>query len=189
MLKSIGVAAALAGASLAAAPFAAHAADEAIVDCADAPAHRDCGQTRHFPVEAEAQGVEEYRKLKARLFDPEDPVAQALALSKWGDPSGYEDSDAEASFIYAIDKANCVYAQADRVFYYDEGGPNDGGSNEVTPRAVIYYLNNIAPRSLAFTAQGVFSGAERLLATRSTVDPDRMAKAWAEVYGRHCKGK
>src|SRR6185436_20362663 len=99
---------------------------------------------------------------------------QVLAYSKWGNPVGFENSDAEAAFIYPIDKGNCVYAVAERVFYFDEGGPVEGGSNEVTPRAVVYHLNNIAPRNLSVQVRGVFNGSEQLFPTQLGTDIDRL---------------
>lgn len=166
----------------------AHAADPAIVDCADTPGHRDCSKTQRFPVEDEERGAEAFEKLKAQVYDAADPVAQVLAYSKWGDPGGYEGSYAEKSFIYPLDKANCVYAQADRVFYYDEDGPMEGGTNEVTARAVVWYLNNVVPGSLSFT-NGVMAGTERLAPRIDGAAPERMAKEWAAVFARHCKGR
>ena len=168
----------------------ARAAD-IVVDCQLAPAHADCSPTQHLPVDdkAEIAGNEAFAKLKAQLYDPVDPVAQALSLSKWGDPAGWNIAPSDTAFIYAHDKANCIYVVAERIFYYDEGGPAEGGSNEITPRSFVFYLNNVAPKELTFNAEGVFHGGERLFPLASGADPAKLAQAWASIYPQRCKGK
>jgi hypothetical protein len=187
MLKP-GLIAALAAAALVLSAGTGRAADDIVLVCASAPAHPDCGNTEHFKVDAEAEGKAAFARMRERLYDAADPVARTLALSKWGNPTGFQDLITEA-FFYPVDKAKCIYAEAERVFYGEESGPIEEGTNENTARAVILYLNNINPRALAFRDQGVFHGNDRLLLSKSGVDAEKFKKDWEAIYARQCKGK
>jgi len=162
--------------------------DDVMVGCANTPSHPGCGQTEHFKVEEPKAGEEAFAKMRGRLYDANDPVAQILAYSKWGNPTGFKDMITDA-FFYPVDKANCVYAEAERVFYPEESGPIEEGTNENTARAVLFYLNNIGPKGLEIKSEGVFYNGERLFLGKSERDLDRIVKGWAQIYAQHCKGK
>ena len=152
------------------------------------PTHAGCGQTEHFKVEDEAAGKEAFAKMREKLYDANDPVAQILAYSKWGNPTGFKDLITDA-FFYPVDKAKCVYAEAERVFYPEESGPIEEGTNENTARAILFYLNNMDPKGVEVKDEGVFYKGERVLLGRSGRDLDRVAKGWAQIFAQHCKGK
>lgn len=174
------------GASLVARPT--YAADEVMVVCANNPSHADCGKTDHYKVDNEEEGIAAFREMRGKLYSPADPVAQALARSKYGNPDGFKDLITEA-FFYPVDKARCVYAEAERVFYGEESGPIEDGTNENTARAALFYLNNMTPGSLSFKDGGMYHGDNRLFLSKGAQDAEQLKKDWAAVFAQHCKGK
>ena len=180
----LGLASALIALAPAGAP--ARAADAIVVTCSSTPDHPDCGHTEHFKVDDEAEGKAAFAKLRAELFDENDPVARILATTKWGKPGMFSDAITQA-FFYPLDKARCVYAEAERVFYGEEAGPIEEGTNENTARAVIYYLGRLKASEVAIRGQGVFHGADRLFLIAMTADVERLRKDWESLLGEHCK--